>query len=808
MADQPVSCRTLPGLLLNEGTRAPGARPHEISRAVARKGGRQRRMIMAISGAALMAGLLWSGGTAQALEINLSYDETIPGAVDPCEPELVDGVEVPRFSACRGPGNTFLDRTPELTAIMEAVAEHWEGIIRDDHSVEIAYAWLAPELGAPDALVLQRDADGRPTAARIRISVNIGLYYDPEPHNDDQFDMRPRLYRTTHPAEQMEAFSSFPLDETLEILETGFHGFGPGNDLWSIGAHEMGHALGMSGVDADTGTCDPVNDPYFHVDPALVGGFGLGIKGYEFNVTDDDGVIIGTQVDCNHLALGGINECKPPDQVDTPITQIFDEPSTMEGFTVGECASHQALLWQGQFPLARSKPSVTDILAVGLSGSWQQIHLPRKYTMGSGNWHTASNWLGNRIPDADTDAYIVNRLPMFTVTEIDVTADAVSGSVFVSDENLLRVSNATLQVWDTITAAGPATTAGPLRPPPPPPPEDPTEILPGPFTTVRIAAGGVLNAFDMVVESDARLELGAASVQASIGTLHNAGTIAGFGTVQVGWRLQNTRLINANGGTLTFVTPPADEVIEVPVLDLDGPGFVGSSLAAIRAIDGDLVFDGIIANPVQAGVTVGSGRSIAFPKGWTQGSSGIAAHRLLLDGSAGEATIHGPSTLGGRTLVNGLGRFTGNVALEPSAAVHLDIAGLVPGPGHDQINVGQHAQLAGSLMLGFAGGFQPSFTDTFTLMTFAGRAGEFDLVEIADIESLSEGGLAFSVHYGATDVVLSVGLQGGTPGAPNCTGMTASEQAAIHGDIENAAAYHGFPSVKAFMDALGTFCKS
>jgi hypothetical protein len=807
MADQPDSLRISKSLQRSGDTCGPSVQAHETPCPVARKGGRPGRTVTALPGAVLLTGLLWLGSTAHALEINLSYDETIPGAIDSCEAELVDGVEVPRFSACRGPGNTFLDRTPELTAIMEAVAEHWEGIIRDNHSVDIAYAWLAPELGAPDALVLQRDADGRPTAARIRISVNIGLYYDPEPHNDDQFDMRPRLYRTTHPAEQMEAFSGYPLAAELEILETGFHGFGPGNDLWSVVAHEMGHALGMSGVDTDTGTCDPVNDPYFHVDPALVGGFGLGIKGYEFNVTDDDGVIIGTQVDCNHLALGGINECKPPDQIDTPITQIFNDPSTIEGFTVGECASHQALLWQGQFPLARSKPSVTDILAVGMSGSWQQVHLPRKYTMGSGNWHTASNWLGNRIPDADTDAYIVNRLPLFTVTEIDVTANAVTGSVFVSDENLLRVSNATLQVWDTITAAGPATTAGPLRPPPPHPPDDPTEIIPGPFSTVRIVSGGVLNAFDMVVESDARFELAAANAQASIGTLHNGGTISGFGTVQVGWQLQNTRLINANGGTLKFFTPPADEVIEVPVLDLDGPGFAGSSLAAVRAIDGDLVFDGIIANPVQAGVTVGSGRSIAFPKGWTQGFSGVAAHRLLLDGSAGEATIHGSSTLGGRTLVNGLGRFTGNVTIEPSAAVHLDIGGLVPGPGYDQINISQHAQLAGSLMLAFTGGFQPSFTDTFTLMTFAGRTGEFDLVEITDIESVSEGGLAFSVHYGVTDVVLSAGLQGGTPGAPNCTGKTTSEQAAIHGDIKNAAAYHGFPSVKAFMDALGAFCK-
>ncbi|WP_018233873.1 hypothetical protein [Thioalkalivibrio thiocyanodenitrificans] len=35
-----------------------------------------------------------------------------------------------------------------------------------------------------------------------------------------------------------------------------------------------------------------------------------------------------------------------------------------------------------------------------------------------------------------------------------------------------------------------------------------------------------------------------------------------------------------------------------------------------------------------------------------------------------------------------------------------------------------------------------------------------------------------------------------------------ASQAAIHGDNENAAAYHGFPGVKAFMDALRVFGKT
>jgi hypothetical protein len=806
MTDHPTFEEPTGGSIVREGT-CPLFRSHRASSRLAiRPGYKSPGWVGATRAGALLAALLAIAGSAQALQIDLLYDETIPGAVNPCVSEIVDGVEVPLYQACRGPGNTFVDRTPDLTATMEAVAEHWEHIIRDNHSVLIRYAWLDPALGAPDALILQRDGDGRPTESRIRISVNLGFFYDQNPSTDDGFDMRPRLYRTTHPAEHAEAFRE-ALGEPLEVLEVGYHGFGPGNDLWSIVAHEMGHALGLAGVTAPI--CDPVLDPYFDVPGNLIGGHSLGIKGYEFNVTDDDGVVTGTQVDCNHLALGGINACKPPGQENVPVTQIFNDPSTMPGFTVGECASHQALMWQGQFPLARSKPSIVDILAVRQAGNWEDIRLPRNYALGSGNWHDDANWIGNRAPDAETDAYIVNQLPMFFVTEIGVTANAESASVFVSDENRLRLTNATLKIWDTLVAAGPATTRGPLRPPPPPPAGDDLGddlVAPGPVTTVHVAAGGNLEAFDMVVEPGARLLLDAASAKANIGELFNAGTISGRGEIRIGAELQNTRLIFASGGTLKFFTPPADEVIAVPVLDLDGPGAFGSSLAAIRAIEGDLVFDGIIANPVRAGITVGPGRSIALPTGWTQGFSGLAAHRLLLDGGATGATIAGSSTLFGRTLVNGLGRFDGNLTVGSGAALHLGIGGLVPITDHDQVVVTQQAALGGNLMLAFTGGFEPAFTNTFTLMTFAGRSGEFDVVEIANLDALLEGGISFTVNYGPTEVVLAVGLQGGEPGSPNCSGQTTSTQTAIHGNISQAASHHGFPSVKAFMDALKEFC--
>lgn len=748
-----------------------------------------------------IAGSLLLGAGAWALDIELTYDPTLPGAVDPCEPEIIDGVEVPRYAACRGPGNTFDDKTPALTATFEATAAYWEAITEDNHTLQLRYAWLAPAQGAPDALVLQRDGSGRPTEARVRISANIAYFIDAAPHNDDGFPMRPRLYRTMHPAEQAEALSGAP----PEVLEVGYAGFGTDFDLWSIVMHEVSHALGMSGV--DIGTCDPGADPYFHVSPGLTGGVLLGIKGYEFDITDDDGAVTGTAIDCNHLALGGTQECKPPELADQPVAKIFDEPSTLGGFTVGQCASHQALLFQGRFPNARHKPSIVDILAVELAGNWQQINLPRKYSLAGGNWHTAANWFGDRTPDASTDTYIVNQLPMFFVTDIQIGANAVTRNLYLSDENRVQVTGATLQVWDTLTAAGPNTLSGPLRPTPAPPDDGgPVEGTPGPVTTVRINAGGTVNAFDMVVENGARLELTAPGAVARIGELRSAGTIAGQGTVMIGASLQNQRLIFADGGTLTFVTPDADEVIGVPILDLDGPGFFGSSLASVRALEGNLVFDGIVASPVQAAVLVGPGRSVTFSNGWTQGFSGVAAHRLLLDGDGAPATVHGASTLGGRTRVQGLGVFTSGLSLQPTAELDLRIAGTVPGSDFDQVQIGQQAALGGTLQIGIGIGFQPAFGDSFELLTFASRVGQFDTVAIAGGEVAEAGGLTLTVHYQDTAVVLAVGLQGGEPGSPNCTGSTVSTQAGIHGSTQAAAAYHGFPSVKAYLDALKDFC--
>ena len=75
--------------------------------------------------------------------------------------------------------------------------------------------------------------------------------------------------------------------------------------------------------------------------------------------------------DCGHLAAGGIQACN-------------GDP---------ECEAHQALMWTGYLPDRRALPSVVDFLAVATAGNWQDLDLPRKYSLGSGDWDAPGTWI-------------------------------------------------------------------------------------------------------------------------------------------------------------------------------------------------------------------------------------------------------------------------------------------------------------------------------------------------------------------------------------------------------------------------------
>ncbi|MCK7595823.1 hypothetical protein M0G74_00905 [Microbulbifer sp. CAU 1566] len=723
----------------------------------------------------------------KALDINLIFDPNGSGAVDPCDDDLA------------GCGHT-----EELTQIMESVADHFESIIQDDHEMTISFWWLDPALGAPDALIIERDEDGKPIEARIRISANLNYYYDTFPDFDSEFVMRPKLARTVPDFEAAEAFSG----TAPEIYEVAYNGkeIDPigGLDLVTVVLHEMAHALGIS-ADVSTACNEADNPPSYFVDPEFDGSASLGVKAYEFV---NEGA---ADFDCAHLALGGLNMCKPEDQQDQSVGELFDEPSTIEGLTVGQCASHQALNWFAFYPKSRARPSINGILVMQQGGNWEQINLPRLYSLTGGDWSNASNWLGNQVPNETDEVFIVNQLPLFFVTEIEVTDSRNAKSLYISDENKLTIQGSSqLAVAGPVTAAGPNSTTGPLRPIIPPMDGEPPIGTEGPFTTVEVEATGVLNAFDLKIEPEARFLVNTSS-ETNLGNLENFGLIRGAGIINV-YVLDSARRISADAGTLVFAIPEGDPddtvVVGPPRLDLDGPSIVGDADAALSAIDGDLIFDGAIADSVQAAITVGAGHFIDFVEGWDQGFSGngFPKHALVLDGGPSGAEIRGETTLSGRVEVNGLGSFTDDASFEFLSETDLDIGGLVPGLEHDQLNM-QNVQFNGTLNVAFSDGFAPSFQDSFALITYASHLGEFSSIEGIDLDMPLEGGLKLFLEYGNTELTLFVGLDGGTPGAPNCSGQSISTQAGIHGGIAAAAAFHGFDSVKAFKDAIKDFCE-
>jgi len=111
----------------------------------------------------------------------------------------------------------------------------------------------------------------------------------------------------------------------------------------------------------------------------------------------------------------------------------------------------------------------------------------------------------------------------------------------------------------------------------------------------------------------------------------------------------------------------------------------------------------------------------------------------------------------------------GDYTQDSSGTLAIELDGTSPGSGYDQLAVTGAATLGGTLDVSLIPGFTPTAGQSFTIMTYASRSGEFDT---ENLPSLS-GDLEWILEYGPTALLLKIPSStalGSISGTVSCVG--------------------------------------
>jgi hypothetical protein len=291
--------------------------------------------------------------------------------------------------------------------------------------------------------------------------------------------------------------------------------------------------------------------------------------------------------------------------------------------------------------------------------------------------------------------------------------------------------------------------------------------IPATPSTLEIGSQGIVSGDVLGIEPGARLRF-LNSGQAQFGDVINSGVIQGRGTLGVARSFTNgtddpeyaSGVIRAEGGLLRIVTPAGGGLATAtPEFDLDG-SHPGSSPTPPRilALDGDVEIDAIVEKGMWLEMRIGADRTLRFVRnGIQQNASGFEKFALRFEGGAGGATLDAPaSDFHGIISADGIGRFTGDVMFGPAASIRLRLGGTTAGTQHDQLRAQHTVEFGGTLRVSLKDGFVPQSGQTFTLMTYANRAGEFDTLDLPPLPF----NLSWDVQYNATALRLVVSEKG------------------------------------------------
>lgn len=461
----------------------------------------------------------------------------------------------------------------QLMVLANAAKAYWEDIIEDNQTITLTIRYdNAIGAGFIGFFTLLSEANGRPSTGRIDIRGNTQWYYDPTPNNHSEFLMGDVLFRNTTLANQANFAGNVP-----GVLEVGFGGpAAPGapalaqtaTDLYSVILHEMGHAIGMT--NQLTSCTNQIADNDFDIIPSMVNGN-------------------------NFSVLTGGNT-----GAHTACTICIMNPAPTGGVGV------------------RRLPSVTDVLALANCPNppYTQIDLPRQdfYPGGTSDWNTASNWVGNRVPNSSSTTSCRHG--------IDIPGDpllSLSGPAFC--QNLLLSNTTRLRTFAHKLDVGLEATL------------EHDGNLPAP--EIFVEAGGELEATDLLINggevdvSGGLVDL-ADDLILSGETLGRKGSLVGYGNVEVdGALVNNGRIAPSANNTLVFNSPA-----NAP-WDLDG----ASGNGEVLAIQGSLNFaTGAVSDAFDGLLQIEDPHTVTFGEAWTLGAGGLIQ---LNGGAPSEATLAG-----------------------------------------------------------------------------------------------------------------------------------------------------------------------
>ena len=286
----------------------------------------------------------------------------------------------------------------QLTAIMQAAADYWEGIILDTQTINVTYFWddlNDPSIGNHNGTAFSGSVETGMTL-RFDTQNNAGTarnwYFDPDPTTHTEFNLQPTLYRDLNAANQVGGASAWYKGNPQDFFEVSMQGgwvdTNLGGHLFSVAVHEIGHGLGMTG--SNPASVTQTNDLDYDLPTSLTDGQTIAVN------------TAGTSANAR-----------------------------------AHIAPTNALMFTGN-QAGRTLPSYSDVLAMASVSGWSQIDIPRKYFGGGSNFQTSANWIGNRVPDSADDVFILSDDAVFlsTTTFLNSLTIEEGNSLDVQDEIL------------------------------------------------------------------------------------------------------------------------------------------------------------------------------------------------------------------------------------------------------------------------------------------------------------------------------------------------------------------------------------